>query len=98
MGSAEAAAAWTAWFDRLGENLADRGNPVFTRHTLGEDAGTQLGGYTLVTAENLDAAVALAKDCPMLAEGGAVEVGELTPLNRGTRAAADVSSTVGEVG
>jgi hypothetical protein len=86
-GSAEAAEAWAAWFGSLGSSLVDRGNPVFARHTLGDRTGTELGGYTLVTAENLDAAVALAQECPMLAEGGAVEVGELTLRNRGTRPA-----------
>jgi hypothetical protein len=30
-GPAGAFAAWTAWFERLGSNLADRGNPAFTR-------------------------------------------------------------------
>ena len=42
-------------------------------------------GYTLVTAENLAAALALAAECPMLAARGGVEVGELTLLNSGHR-------------
>jgi hypothetical protein len=96
-GSAKAADAWNAWFDSLGGNLADRGNPVFARRMLGDCTGTELGGYTLVTADDLDAAVELARDCPMLAAGGAVEVGELTLHNRGTRPAADMPSTAGEV-
>jgi hypothetical protein len=83
--SAEGAAAWNAWFDRLGDHLVDRGNPVFTPTTLGGAAGaTRLGGYTLIDAEDLDAAVKLAGDCPVLTHGGGVEVGELTLLNRGT--------------
>jgi hypothetical protein len=86
MPSAEARAAWTAWFGRLGENLADRGNPAFATRTLGNcGADTALGGYTLVTADSLEAAVALARECPVLEQGGGVEVGELTILNRGTR-------------
>jgi uncharacterized protein YndB with AHSA1/START domain len=95
-GSAQAAAAWNAWFDSLGGHLADRGNPVFARRTLGDDTGTELGGYTLVTAENLDAAVVLAHNCPMLAEGGAVEVGELTLHNHGKHPAANVPNTADE--
>ena len=73
----------TAWFDELSDNVVDRGNPVFERTTLG-DCGpeTVLGGYTLIAADNLDAAGALAANCPMLAGAGGVEVGELTSLNR----------------
>jgi hypothetical protein len=46
-------------------------------------------GYTLVTADDLDAAVALARGCPFLQHDGGVEVGELTLLNRGTRQLGD---------
>jgi hypothetical protein len=88
-GSAETAAAWNAWFERLGGSLVDRGNPVFKRSTLGNcSADTVLGGYTLITADNLEAAVALAQACPILASGGGVEVGELTLLNSGLHAMA----------
>jgi hypothetical protein len=85
-GSPEAMALWNEWFERLGANLVDRGNPVFERSTVG-DCGTRtvLGGYTLISAENREAAVALAEGCPILADGGGVEVGELTLLNSGRR-------------
>jgi hypothetical protein len=88
-GSADTVAAWNAWFERLGANLVDRGNPVFARRMLGNcGTDTELGGYTLVIADNLEAAVALAKGCPHLVVGGGVEVGELTMLNSGLRALA----------
>ena len=35
-----------------------------------------LTGYTIVTADDLDAAVAMAKGCPILSSGGSVEVAE----------------------
>ena len=83
-GSPEAFAAWTAWFERLGDHLADRGNPAFTRTTVGNRGpGTVLGGYTLVTAESLDEAAALAADHPLISRGGGVEIAELTLLNKG---------------
>ena len=85
-GSADAIAAWNAWFERLGGNLVDRGNPVVAASSLGNcGTDTVLGGYSLVTADDLQAAVALAKGCPFLQHDGGVEVGELTLLNRGTR-------------
>jgi hypothetical protein len=78
----EAFAAWTAWFERLGAHLEDRGNPAFSRTMLG-DCGpeTMLGGYTLITADNLDAAVTLAQSHPLLTLGGGLEIGELTLIN-----------------
>jgi len=89
-GSAESRAAWNAWFERLGESLVDRGNPVFARSTLGNcGADTVLGGYTLVRADSLETALALASGCPALESGGGVEVGELTLLNRGRYRIAD---------
>jgi hypothetical protein len=79
-------AAWNAWFDRLGDKLVDRGNPAFIRAQLGEcGPNSELAGYTLVSADSLEAALTLAGECPMLAAGGGVEVGELTLLNSGGR-------------
>jgi hypothetical protein len=86
-GSPAAMAAWNAWFEQLGAHLVDRGNPVFERTALGNTGpDTQLGGYTLLTADTLEAAVSLAAGCPLLEEGGGVEVGVLTELNSGRHA------------
>jgi len=75
---------WTDWFDRLASALVDRGNPVFTWQVIGDTPSTTvLGGYTLISADDLPAAVALASTCPVLGEGGAVEVGELVVFNAG---------------
>ena len=88
--SPEAFAAWTAWFEQLGSHLEDRGNPAFTRTTLGNcGPGTLLGGYTMITASTLDAAAALAKSHPLMRLGGGVEIGELTLLNAGSHLIAD---------
>jgi YCII-related domain len=88
--SADALAAFNAWFEQLGANLVDRGNPVFDSRALGNTgADTTLGGYTLIHADDLEAAIALAKGHPLLQQGGGVEVGELTVLNRGTRQLGD---------
>ena len=74
--------AWTRWFQSLGEHLVDLGNPVFERTTLGNCSDTtQLGGYSIVAADNIADAVDLANSGPAL-EGGGVEVGLLTELDR----------------
>jgi hypothetical protein len=77
--SEDAIAQWGAWFESMGDSVVDRGNRVVDRTTLGGAPDTVLGGYSLVRADDLDAAVALAKGCPILEQSGGVEVGELMP-------------------
>ena len=81
-GGADTMAAWAAWFDSMGANLTDRGKPVFETTGLGNCGGdTALGGYSFVTAEDLESAVGLAKGSPALDAGGGVEVGAVMALN-----------------
>jgi hypothetical protein len=81
-GEADTVAAWSTWFDSMGARLADRGNPVFEATELGNcGESTALGGYSFVTAEDLESAVAIAKGSPALDAGGGVEVGAVTVLN-----------------
>ena len=82
VGTPETAAAWAKWFEALGDALVDLGNPVLDgRNTVGRPGDMlPLGGYTVVRAKNVDEATALAHGCPILREGGAVEIGKLTPV------------------
>jgi hypothetical protein len=59
----------------------DPGNPVFERTPIGT-CGTPLplGGYTLITASGFAQTLELAKDCPIVQDGGGVEVGLLTSV------------------
>ena len=72
-------AAWYAWFDGMGDQLVEMGRPVIERASIGESSPerTELGGYTIVRAHDLDAALAIAKGCPGLDFDGGVEVGLL---------------------
>lgn len=81
--SPEAARAWREWFEALGAALVDPGNGVLDdRATAGAFvASLPLGGYTLIDAESLAEAVRLAQTCPAVSEGGAVEVGRLSPVS-----------------
>jgi hypothetical protein len=77
-GSPGNVAAWTAWFQGMGANLVDAGKPVVARRTLGNcPPETLQGGYSLVTADDIEAAVELAEGCPGLRDGFGVEVAEL---------------------
>ncbi len=75
-------AAWGGWFAQLGDAVADPGNPASRSRTIAPDGNASgegrpsLSGYSILSAESLDAAVALAKACPVLASGGSVEVVE----------------------
>jgi hypothetical protein len=77
----DAATPWMEFRDALGDKVVDFGNPVFTSSSLGNcGAGTHLCGYSFVTADDLESAVALAKGAPVVSAGGGVEVGEITEL------------------
>jgi hypothetical protein len=71
-------AAWMTWFGELGAAIVDQGGRVGGTSSLGgAPTDTVITGYTTVRADDLEAATLLAKGCPGLAHGGAVEVGEL---------------------
>ncbi|MGR3631732.1 MAG: YciI family protein [Limimaricola soesokkakensis] len=78
----EAMARWQGWMDGIRDNIVDEGAPAGKSHTVSQSGVTHDGGanpvygYTLITAPDIDAAIAMAKDCPMVADGGSVEVCE----------------------
>ena len=75
--------AWAAFLnDVIAPNVVDPGWPVFEPSTVLGEAGesTQIGGYSVVTADNLEGAVVMARSCPTIARGGGVEVGVLAEL------------------
>ncbi len=68
--------------DELGSAVVDGGAATGTAKTVGpggsvSDGGSRgLTGYSIVSADSLDSAVELAKGCPVLEIGGAVDVYE----------------------
>ncbi len=80
-------AAWEAWMGSLGAAMVDPGNPVGPSATIAADGTTApshgddtVTGYSIVSADSLDDALALAKGCPIRDDGGSVEVGEIVPM------------------
>ncbi len=79
---AQVMAAWGAWFGQLGAAVADAGNPVSQAKTIAPngsvsgDGHSSLSGYSIISADSLDAAIALAKGCPVLSSGASIEVCE----------------------
>ncbi|MCR9135755.1 MAG: YciI family protein [Alphaproteobacteria bacterium] len=82
---AKVMAAWGAWFEELGDAVVDGGGPVGESRTVTaagvSDGGgaNPLSGYSVVNAENAEAAVAMAKGCPIL-DAGSVEVSEVLDM------------------
>ena len=77
--------AWTNWFGTLGDALVDGGNPISGAKAISPDgsvmdATSAPSGYSILKADSLDAAVALAKGCPVLAGGASVLVSETFPV------------------
>jgi hypothetical protein len=75
-----AMAAWGKWFGELGPAIVDAGNPFGPSASLGNGASSGLTGYSILTADSLDAATELAKGSPVLTHGGSVEVYETIPI------------------
>jgi hypothetical protein len=72
----KAMAAWGAWFGGLGDKIVDSGAPFGASGAVNGSAKTGATGYSIVTAGSLDDAVGLAGDCPIIGNGGNVEVFE----------------------
>jgi hypothetical protein len=80
-GRPDSIADWAAFFAGMGDHVVDLGQPVSETTELGHcGAGTRPGGYSLISADDLEAAVTLAKACPALAEGAGVQVAQLIDL------------------
>ncbi len=81
---AKVMADWQNWFGTIGESIVDPGNPVGLSKTVTaggvtDDGGANpVSGYSIVSASDMNAAIALAKGCPMVKDGsGNVEVAEV---------------------
>jgi hypothetical protein len=75
-------AVWVAWCTSTGEDPADFGSPVRDVVQIGDcQAEQRLRGYSVISAEDLDAALRIAKGCPGLQDTGfGVEVGAVEEM------------------
>lgn len=65
--------AWMGWFAAIGDSIVDSGNPFSAGRELTENGWSDLPlgldsytGYTIVEAEDMDAAAQLLADYPMI--------------------------------
>jgi len=84
---AEHMAKWEAWANGLGGALINRGTPLGTSKTVNSDGVTDGGGsdpligYSILSAESIDAAVNMVEDSPHVNYGGAMVVAEMIEMN-----------------
>ena len=79
-----AMAAWGAWFGSLGPAVVDAGAPFGASAAVGGGAAqTGLTGYSILEADDLDAATKMAEGCPVLEGGGRVDVYEALDVGGG---------------
>ncbi len=72
---------WGVWYDKMGASIVDGGSPFAdAKHMsgsgiedgpLGDNPAT---GYTVITADSLDAAAAACENHPHISHGGQVQV------------------------
>jgi hypothetical protein len=72
---------WLTWFGEIKDSIVDLGQPVSQARRVGSDSAQTLTGYSVINAEDLDAALAIAGTCPAIDRGFGVEVGELIEMD-----------------
>ena len=89
-GSPEEAAAhmskWKAWVAGLGDAVVNPGTPLKNTRIVSATGVSEGGGpdvmtgFSVISAESLDAALEMAGSCPVLDVGGTLEVAEMMSL------------------
>lgn len=82
----EVMGAWKVWMEKVGSAMIDMGQPLANGIAVVDDGSegpaTQLSGYTIIQADDMEAAKALVVDHPFLSDKTgefSVEVHELLP-------------------
>jgi len=74
--------AFMQWAGSVGDNMVDPGSPLGPSRVVTSDgdkdgkATGEIGGYTVIKADNLDAAVGAVRSHPFLSRGGTLQVSE----------------------
>ena len=78
----QAMADFGAWVGKTGKALTDPGAPLGPSMTVSSqgvrsgDADGRVSGYSVLSADDMDAAVALVRDHPFVTRGGSLQVTE----------------------
>ncbi len=83
---AEHMAKWEAWANELGDALVNKGTPLAQSKSVNSNGVTDGGGddpmmgYSILRAENLEAAVKMVEDSPHVNYGGTMVVSEMVEM------------------
>jgi hypothetical protein len=71
---------WMAYFGRMGPKIVDGGAPLGDRKAVAGAPASGASGYSIISADSLEEAVAMTENHPHLASGGAIEVIQTVPI------------------
>ena len=77
---------YMGWLTALGDAVVIPTIPLKDTSTVspdgsvGEGGSSAMSGFSIIKAESMDAALAIAKDCPFLEIGGSLEVSEMIQM------------------
>lgn len=77
---------WKAWVKSLGETIINPGTPlpvskIVTSRSIEDDNDPDsMKGFAVVRAENIEAAVKIAKSDPFLENGGTIRVSQMMEM------------------
>lgn len=81
--NAKVMAEWGTWYEKAGEAVVDGGNPFSQAKSVtakgivdGASTSPAVTGYTIISADSLDAAATLVADHPHVNYGGQVSIHE----------------------
>ena len=78
---------WKAWVEGLGETIVNPGTPlpvskIVTQESVQEDNDSNsMKGFAVIKAENIEAAIEIAKSDPFLENGGTIRVSQMMEMN-----------------
>jgi len=76
-------AAWGAWMGQHEASFADGGAPTIMNMTVTADGMSEGGGpnpltgYSVIESDSPEAACVIAEGCPIIADGGSVEIAQI---------------------
>ncbi|MBL1419503.1 MAG: hypothetical protein COC24_003240 [Alphaproteobacteria bacterium] len=80
-------AKWEVWMTKLGDAIVSPGSPLGQSSTVlasgnveANGGSNPLSGFTIIQATNLQAALKLTNDCPILESQGTIEVAEMVSM------------------